>query len=622
MGENKDRSELQSKLEFVINNNPNTILIVDKGLILKEIIVIRDELYNSIKDVAIGKTPFEVFTDEKTKMQCAHFQKSVNRVIEEQIEDEIRYEINYQNKIYHFSALIKPYINNLAIVYTRNINILQGDSDLHELMNTILDRLPLGVFVKDAEDNFNYLYWNRFMEEISGLENENVKGHGDFEIDHDAFISKRERLDLDQDVMQKGKVVEYCGKVKKPSGQYKNIEVTKFPISLRNGKPLLLVLWRDITARLEMEEALKRTQMLTKMALQSSDIRTCSIFINPDSRVGYEDVVMQFNSWSSGSSELQYLSWSQFMERIHPDDLAAYKEAFLKLCRGEIQQVKVEFRIKYPGKMEYCWREASSYVYEWDEKGRPYVLLGCSTNIQERKDQEHDLEEARQKAEVADKMKSKYLADMSHEIRTPLNAITGFSELMAFADTNEERQSYYDIIKTNNQLLMQLINDILDLSKIEADAIKISYAPVDINELMDTTFASVKLRMPKGVELLLEKGLSVCSFGTDSIRLLQLINNLVNNAIKNTKSGRITMGYRSCGEKQLKFYVKDTGVGIPKDKLNNLFNRFVKLNDYVEGIGLGLAICQSLVAKMEGSISVESELGVGSTFSFILPSHD
>lgn len=169
---------------------------------------------------------------------------------------------------------------------------------------------------------------------------------------------------------------------------------------------------------------------------------------------------------------------------------------------------------------------------------------------------------------------------------------------------------------------MQLINDILDLSKIEADAIKISYAPIDLNEMMDNTYASIKLRMPKGVDLILEKGLEQCTFGTDQIRLLQLINNLANNAIKNTKQGSITMGYKDLGDGCLNFYVKDTGMGIAEDKLQSLFKRFVKINDYMEGIGLGLAICRSLVTKMGGSIQVESKLGEGSTFSFILPTHD
>ena len=192
---------------------------------------------------------------------------------------------------------------------------------------------------------------------------------------------------------------------------------------------------------------------------------------------------------------------------------------------------------------------------------------------------------------------------MSHEIRTPLNAITGFSELMAFADTDEERMSYYDVIKMNNQLLMQLINDILDISKIEADAIN------------GYDLCSAKLRVPGGVKLVLEKEADHHMFGTDSMHLLQLINNLVNNAIKNTKEGSITMGYTIQPDDQLRFYVRDTGIGIDKEKLKDVFDRFVKINDYMEGIGLGLAICKGLVVKMGGSIHVTSELGVGSANS-------
>lgn len=501
--------------------------------------------------------------------------------------------------------------------------ISQKQESLHELINTILDKLPLGVFVKDAEDDFRYLYWNRFMEEITGIETETVEGHNDFELRFDAIMSAEKRLELDRDVMETGRTIEFNGKISDIYGIRKDIEVTKFPIALSNGKPLLLALWRDVTVRNKMENTMKRSQVLTKMALHSNDIRLCSIFVNPDSKRNFNDAVVQVNNWLPGKEdELIYISWPRFAARVHPDDREMHDEAFRKLCSGEISETKIELRVKYPGMDNYHWRESSATVYERDERERALVILGCTINIQERKGQELNLEEAKHKAELADKMKSKYLADMSHEIRTPLNAITGFSELMAFADSDEERQGYYEIIKTNNLLLMQLINDILDLSKIEADAIKISYEPVDINELMDTTFASIKLRMPEGVLLFLEKGSCTCSFGTDSIRLLQLINNLANNAIKNTKEGSITLGYTCLPDKRLKFYVKDTGIGIAKDKLESLFTRFVKVNDYVEGIGLGLAICQGLVAKMGGSMHVESELGVGSTFSFVLPSHE
>ena len=204
-------------------------------------------------------------------------------------------------------------------------------------------------------------------------------------------------------------------------------------------------------------------------SLRISDIRTCSIFIDPDSTHNFKDSVVTLNDWNTMSEDMIEVSWGQFISRAHPDDQEHYHNMFTRLCRGEISEARIEARMLFPGKKEYVWREVFATVYERDEKGRPSVILGCSTNIQERKNQELSLEEAKVKAEAADKMKSKYLADMSHEIRTPLNAITGFSELMAFADTDEERMSYYDVIKMNNQLLMQLINDILDISKIEAD---------------------------------------------------------------------------------------------------------------------------------------------------------
>lgn len=369
-------------------------------------------------------------------------------------------------------------------------------------------------------------------------------------------------------------------------------------------------------------EYFEKNPILTKMALRISDIRTCSIFIDPDSTHNFKDSVVTLNDWNTMSEDMIEVSWGQFISRAHPDDQEHYHNMFTRLCRGEISEARIEARMLFPGKKEYVWREVFATVYERDDKGRPSVILGCSTNIQERKNQELSLEEAKVKAEAADKMKSKYLADMSHEIRTPLNAITGFSELMAFADTDEERMSYYDVIKMNNQLLMQLINDILDISKIEADAIKITYEQLDVSELMDTIYASAKLRVPGGVKLVLEKEADHHMFGTDSMRLLQLINNLVNNAIKNTKEGSITMGYAIQPDDQLRFYVRDTGIGIDKEKLKDVFDRFVKINDYMEGIGLGLAICKGLVVKMGGSIHVTSELGVGSEFSFILPSHE
>lgn len=494
--------------------------------------------------------------------------------------------------------------------------------DLQELINTILDKLPLGVFVKDAANGFTYLYWNRFMEEITGIDTCHIEGHTDFEIRYDVWIDPEERLATDRRIMQTGHPAEFSGKIKDMHGEYRDLEITKYPISLADGHPLLLVLWRDVTSKREVEHDLRRTRMLTKMALQTSDIRICTIIVNPDSPCNYDDTIISLNDWMSNSERMIEYPWPLFVSCVYSDDCARYLEAFKRLCKGEMDELKAEIRVRYNPAEPYCWRETSTHVYERDDKGRPTILLGCSTNIEERKNQELNLEIAKSRAEAADKMKSKYLADMSHEIRTPLSAITGFSELMAFAETDEERMSYYEIIKTNNQLLMQLINDILDLSKIEADAIQINYSEVNVNDLMDTVFASARLRAAEGVEVKLVKGAGTCMFGTDPVRLLQLVNNLVNNAIKNTREGSITLGYAPLEEGNLRFYVKDTGIGIPEEKLKTLFLRFVKLNDYVEGIGLGLAICKGLITKMGGSIQVTSQEGVGSEFSFTLPPHE
>lgn len=611
-------SNVQSGLEMIMEKSPDTIVLVDRNLTLVKVISAKDDYYHYLANNCIGKQPQALFPDGKNYDQYEIYRAAVKRVFEEQV----KVDFSFEGKNYCYLSQASLFNEELVIVYTRDVSSLKTEKNLQELINTILDRLPLGVFVKDGDNHFNYLYWNHFMEEITGIETREIEGHDDFEVNYNALMTAEERLETDKNVIKTGLTARFKGKVKSASGDYRDIEVAKYPISLNNGKPLILALWRDITSELATENTLRRTRILTKMALRISDIRTCSILIDSDSTHNFKDSVVTLNDWNTMSEDMIEVSWGQFISRAHPDDQEHYHNVFTRLCRGEISEARIEARMLFPGKKEYAWREVFATVYERDEKGRPSVILGCSTNIQERKNQELSLEEAKVKAEAADKMKSKYLADMSHEIRTPLNAITGFSELMAFADTDEERMSYYDVIKMNNQLLMQLINDILDISKIEADAIKITYEQLDVSELMDTIYASAKLRVPGGVELVLEKGADHHMFGTDSMRLLQLINNLVNNAIKNTKEGSITMGYTIQPDNQLRFYVRDTGIGIDEEKLKDVFGRFVKINDYMEGIGLGLAICKGLVVKMGGSIHVTSELGVGSEFSFILPSHE
>ncbi|MDH6342894.1 signal transduction histidine kinase [Parabacteroides sp. PFB2-12] len=369
------------------------------------------------------------------------------------------------------------------------------------------------------------------------------------------------------------------------------------------------------------KETLKRLRLLSRIAFKANDIHASLLKINPHTKDYKDTEVTILYHWVEDAERPVLINWEHYISVFDEESCETFMANFLSVVKEGKQEVKFEAFVKFPEHARFVWREYIIYLYEKEEDGTTTVLV-CSSDIDARKSQELTMEELVDRMEKADRMKSKYLADMSHEIRTPLNAITGFAEIMAFTDSAEERMAYYDVIKTNNQMLMQLINDILDLSKIEADVVKISYENIDVNDLVDSAYASTRLRMPGGVELILEKEQKECLFGTDPVRLLQLITNLANNAIKHTRKGSITIGYKSLPDGQLCFYVKDTGLGIPEEKQKQLFGRFAKVNDYAEGIGLGLAICQGLVTKMGGKLEVDSTEGVGSTFSFTLPSHD
>ena len=231
------------------------------------------------------------------------------------------------------------------------------------------------------------------------------------------------------------------------------------------------------------------------------------------------------------------------------------------------------------------------------------------------------LQEAKEKAEESNRLKSAFLANMSHEIRTPLNAIIGFSDMICQTGEEEEKQEYMKIVSSNNELLLQLIDDILDLSKIEAGTMEFSLAPTDINDLMEGICRQMQEKNTSpDVAITFTEKAEECILNTDRVRLSQVIINFTNNAMKFTPKGSIQMGYRIDEAKdEIYFYVKDTGIGIPEDKINEVFERFVKLNTFAKGTGLGLAICRVIVERLGGTIGADSKEGEGSCFWLRLP---
>ena len=311
--------------------------------------------------------------------------------------------------------------------------------------------------------------------------------------------------------------------------------------------------------------------------------------------------------------------------KICDEDRERVRDAFERLANGETQKMREEYRVGrqwLPSPQQNEWVEVRAAVDERDANGKPLSLIGTSMTVTQRKEMEEALVQAKVKAEEANTLKSSFLANISHEIRTPLNAIVGFSSLLVSAERgiSEEKQEYINIIENNNTLLLQLISDVLDLSKIEAGTMEFDYAPVDVHGLFIELEDTFRLRNKKsGICICYHRRTTECVVKADRNRLVQVMMNLMNNAVKFTGEGSIEFGFDVREDGFLHFYVTDTGCGIPEERLEEIFGNFVKLNSFVQGTGLGLTICRAIVKRMGGKIGAVSRLGHGSTFWFTLP---
>ena len=329
------------------------------------------------------------------------------------------------------------------------------------------------------------------------------------------------------------------------------------------------------------------------------------------------------NTWYRNLGEKEGIPMPQVIgvyAHVVPEDQAVLKNFVREVKEGKATSLRKEVRVcRENGK--YTWTSINVMVRDYRPQDGVIEMLCINYDITPLKETEQKLIIARDKAEELDRLKSAFLANMSHEIRTPLNAIVGFSSLLAETDSRSERQEYIKIVQENNELLLQLISDILDLSKIEAGTFNFVYTNVDVNETCSEIIKSMGMKVGKGVELIFEEILPECYIYTDKNRFTQVISNFINNALKFTRQGTITLGYEQISHQKIKFYVHDTGMGIPEEKQKSVFERFVKLNTFAQGTGLGLSICKSIVSQMGGEIGVDSTEGVGSCFWFTHPYH-
>lgn len=302
---------------------------------------------------------------------------------------------------------------------------------------------------------------------------------------------------------------------------------------------------------------------------------------------------------------------------FHPDDRALLIRFLDDARKGLTTQLSKEMRVlREDG--TYTWTHVNLLVKKYAPQDRIIEIISINYDITELKRTEEMLVKARDKAEASDRLKSAFLANMSHEIRTPLNAIVGFSSLLTSTENAAEKELYNSLIGHNNKLLLNLINDVIDLSKIESGYLELRPDWVNLTELLDESVAEYAHQVPSGVELLTNYPAHDSLVELDKLRIKQILSNFLSNALKNTTTGHVEIFYE-VDHQSVRIGVKDTGRGIPQNMLEKIFERFEKLDSFAQGAGLGLPICKLIVEKMNGRILVDSQLGIGTTFIIELP---
>ena len=482
----------------------------------------------------------------------------------------------------------------------------------------IFDRLPWGVELYD--ENGYLLDINKADLEIFGVTREQAIGLNAFENPNIPEWAS-EKLKKGEDVAflldyNFNKAAEKGYYTSKLADEVKHLRVKG--VVLKDRQDVILGFFYivfDDTESYHKTEEIQYSLAKLKAAVDTGE----SIIWEYDVATDKLSADFSLNDQIEESSFLTYLkedrfsSVRDFIETLHPDDRhRVYNKQFKRRVDGEIGKYISVYRRVFDGKV--YWLNSNVRAYKYSVDGKPSKIVSYTSNITEQREKELEL----MKVKEADKLKSAFLANMSHEIRTPLNAIVGFSDLVAETDDPEERQTYLDIIHTNNDLLLNLIGDILDFSKIEAGMLKYNIEEANIKELCMEVYLSGSLKIKPGVKLLFDKNSPTVTLRTDPQRILQVIANFVNNAIKFTSEGSITIFYET-KENEVKVCVRDTGIGISEENRPRVFERFIKINDFHQGTGLGLTISKTIIEYLGGTIGVDSVQGKGSTFWFTLP---
>ena len=517
------------------------------------------------------------------------------------------HELDVNGEHHYYENRIFPLDDEYVLIMCRDISERVATQQNLEIFKRVLDKVSDSILAVSVDGTL--VYANRqFIEEYGVKEELGTQKVYDLSVS----LNTKEIFDKRvQEIRDNGGNFAY-------RAQYTRVGETKLRVHqvsafmIQNqGEEMIWFFTQDITDVIKNRDELRELNYLMDAILNNIPVYLFVKDPEDDFRYLYWNKAFASHSKIPASKALGHTDFEVFpehenAEKFHRDDL--------ELIRTRERMEMQETYVTATGETRIVQTLKTLVPLE----GRAPLIIGISWDITNMQNIEQELVQARIKAEQSDRLKTAFLANMSHEIRTPLNAIVGFSRLMTIADNAEDEKLYSDIINQNSEILLQLINDILDLAKIEAGTLEYVRYPMDLGELCRNVYEMHKDRVQTGVVLILDNKDTSLIINEDQNRIMQVVTNLITNAIKFTFKGEIRFGFE-VREEYIDFYVKDTGMGISEEKIKMIFERFVKLNTFVQGTGLGLAICRVIVEKLGGEITAESKLNEGSTFRFTIP---
>lgn len=516
------------------------------------------------------------------------------------------HELDVDGVHHHYENRIFPLDEEYVLIMCRDVTERVATQSRLEVFKSVLDKVSDSILAVAADGTLVYAN-KQFIEEYNVTQELGTQKIYDLRVTMHTPELWESRL---REIRQHGGSLSYRAAYVRNGEEKERVHQVSTYLMKEDNKDIIWFFTQDVTDVIKKRDELRELNLLLDGILNNIPVYLYVKDPEDDFRYLYWNKAFAEHSKIPASKAIGHTDFEIFMER---EDADKFRKDDLELLRTHERIDMQETYVSATGETRIVQTLKALVPME----GREPLLIGISWDITNFQNIEQELIKVRIKAEQSDRLKTAFLANMSHEIRTPLNAIVGFSKLLPSAENEEEEKLYSDIINQNSDILLQLINDILDLSKIEAGTLEYVKRPMNVGEVCRNIYAVHKERVKEGVTLILDNEEDLI-IEEDQNRLMQIITNFITNAIKFTYVGEIHLGFK-VEPGNLYFYVKDTGIGIEPEKVDHIFDRFVKLNSFAQGTGLGLAICRMIIEKIGGDIGAVSELGKGSTFYFKIP---